>query len=304
MPSNRAARGDFVQTDKQIILDELKKIGFSNEWEIQFIREKFGIYVFRVTKEKESYVGKYFNDDQLHGRNEIKHYDMLKSIGVPTLEVIAHTDCFIILEDILTSNLYRLGIEDDMSNTKVAGLIGRWFKQLHSNGRKYNSLMNLNFLENLEYELKHEKILIAIEKSSTSKNPFWDMLINNIEHLKDTYLRLCDTITFNDFWWDNLAVAKDCSAAIMFDYNCVFRKYAYADIRHVLSVLSKEAGVAFLEEYGNINENEKAFDELFWPVTGLIGAFNMDVFPTWGDNFLDMLTNGELIQRIQILNLG
>lgn len=65
--------------------DELKKVGFFDGWSIQPIREKFGINVFRIVKGIESYVGKYFSDEQMHSRREINYYKLFNEIGVPTL---------------------------------------------------------------------------------------------------------------------------------------------------------------------------------------------------------------------------
>lgn len=278
--------------------DELRKIGFFDGWAKQSIREKFGIDVFRITRKNESYVGKFFSDEQLHGRQEINYYTMLRAIGVPTLEVKASTNCLLLLEDITTSAVYRLGIESDVNDVSIARLIGDWFKLLHTRGKTYEGLTKLNLLDNVVDELSHSKVVTAIEKSGTAENPFWNMLINNMDKIKRAYLGLCNTITYNDFWWDNLAVAKDLSSIIMFDYNCVYRKYAYADIRHIPSVLSKDAGVAFLEAYGKYDEAEKIFEDLYFPLSGLISAFNMDAFPTWANKFLDLFHSGELMQRM------
>jgi hypothetical protein len=84
----------------------------------------------------------------------------------------------------------------------------------------------------------------------------------------------------------------------MFDYNCISRKYAYSDVRHILSVLSEEAGAAFIEGYGAIDGSEKIFEELHFPLTGIIDAMNLKEIPSWANTFLDMLHNGALMQRM------
>ncbi|MCL2604407.1 MAG: hypothetical protein FWD90_08005 [Defluviitaleaceae bacterium] len=152
--------------------EELKRIGFFEGRTIQPIQDKFGISVFRIVNENESYVGKFFSDEYKHGQREISHYTMLNKIGVPTLKVIAHTDCLLLLEDILASNLYRLGTEDDMSDIRVAHLVGKWIKLLHTKGQKYEDLLELPLLDNVKNELDIEKIYTVIQKSGTSDNPF------------------------------------------------------------------------------------------------------------------------------------
>ena len=283
---------------ERAVMDELKVAGFTEHWTIQPIREKSGIYVFRITKHGESYVCKYFSEEQPHGM-ETLFYTIFASIGVPTLKVIAHTKNLIVLEDILTNSQYRLGSEADTSDPQVAYHIGNWFRKLHDNGRTYADLSNIGLLDTVENELSNHKIRVAMEKSNTPDNPFWSRLMDNLGRIKRTHARLCDTLVHHDFWWDNLAVAKDASSALMFDYNYVYRSYAYTDVRHVLSVLSETAGIAFMEGYGDCSEQEKLFEEMYRTISGLIAAYNMDEFPEWGKGFEAMLRNGELVQLMQ-----
>ena len=277
---------------EQTIRKELKRI-MPGSYEIQFIREKFGIYVFRIVTGNASYVGKYFNREQMHGRKEIRHYELLQAIGVPTLRMIARTECLLVLEDIEAGGTYRLGTEGDMSDSAAARLIAGWFQQLHSRGRECGGLPELDFLDHVEAELSIKNIRNAMKSSNSRDNPFWDLLLDNIDGIKNTYSRLCNTITYNDFWWDNMAVAIDSSSAMMFDYNCMYLGYAYRDIRHILSVLTKEAGGAFLDAYGAYSEEEKAFEDVFFPLTGLLSP--------WAGKFEDMLHSGELMKRLSTL---
>jgi len=247
-------------------------------------------------------VGKFFAET--HGRREILYYEALQSIGVPTLRVVARTDRLLLLEDIEESDTYRLGMEQDMSDCATARRIAAWFKRLHARGRSYEGLPSLDPLNHPETELRTRNISNAMEKSNTRDNPFWALLFEHIEGIKGAHARLCDTITYNDFWWDNMAVARagavarDGASALMFDYNCMYRGYAYADIRHILSVLTKEAGAAFLEAYGPYSEEEKAFEDLYFPLTGLLSAYQMKEFPAWANAFADMLHSGELTARL------
>jgi len=268
------------------IRNELQKIMPGN-CEIQFIREKFGISVFRVNQDHQSYVGKYFSKKQMHGRKEIRHYELLQSLDIPTLRMIAHTERLILLEDIETSGTYRLGTEQDIAGCAAARLIAEWFRQLHTRGR---GRAHVDCMYNTEDELSMKNIAKAIEKTNSGGNPFWPTLLDHLEGIKSAYARLCDTITYNDFWWDNMAVAVDGSSALMFDYNCLYRGYAYSDIRHILSVLTEEAGAAFLDAYGDYSEEEKAFEELFFPLTGLLSP--------WAGKFEELLHSGELTRRL------
>ncbi|MDR2687005.1 MAG: hypothetical protein LBB75_04575, partial [Oscillospiraceae bacterium] len=189
----------------------------------------------------------------------------------------------------------------DVADIAVARLIAGWFRRLHSRGREYGGLAQLDLLDRVEEELCMKNIAATMRKSNSRENPFWASLIHHLDGIKSAYPRLCDTITYNDFWWDNMALAIDGSSAIMFDYNCMYRKYAYADLRHILSVLTEEAGGAFLDAYGAYSAEEKAFEDMFFPLTGLIAAYRMKAFPAWAGEFKDMLLGGELMKRLGIL---
>jgi len=122
-----------------------------------------------------------------------------------------------------------------------------------------------------------------------------------MEAIISAHARLCNTITYHDFWWDNMAVATDASSALMFDYNCMRRGCAFSDIRHILSVLTKEAGDAFLDAYGDYSAAEKAFEDVFFPLTGILSAYRAEQFPAWAGKFEDLLRDGALLKRMNIL---
>ena len=95
-----------------------------------------------------------------------------------------------------------------------------------------------------------------------------------------------------------MVVAKDKSAALMFDYNLLGKGYAYTDVRNVLSSLSEEAGKAFLDEYGMLDPVEKALDDVVSVVVTLHLACQRDVFPWWAQALLDEL-NTTFIKKIE-----
>jgi hypothetical protein len=249
---------------------------------VQIIRKKFGVTVFRAAQGNQTYVGKDFGGAD---SKEIQYYELLQALGVPTLRVLAHTGRLLLLEDLETSETYRLGTEQDMADCDIARFIAAWFKRLHA-----QNAPGLACLYDTD-ELSAKNIKKAIKKTHSQDNPFWPLLVQNLDAIKSAYPRLCNAITYNDFWWDNLAVARDGSSALIFDYNCLSRSYAYSEIRHILSVLTKDAGVAFLDAYGEYNEEEKAFDDLFFPLTGLLSP--------WADKYTELLHNGELMVRLK-----
>ena len=94
------------------------------------------------------------------------------------------------------------------------------------------------------------------------------------------------TLTYNDFYFTNLTVAKDLSCAMMFDYNLLGRGYAYADIRNVTVSLEKAARQAFLSAYGAFSPLEARLDRVVSTVVTLHFACQRKTFPAWAASAL------------------
>lgn len=107
-------------------------------------------------------------------------------------------------------------------------------------------------------------------------------------------------VTYNDFYYTNMVVAKDKSSVLMFDYNLLGKGYAYTDVRNVLSSLAEEAGKAFLDEYGEFDPVEKALDDVVSVVVTLYLACLRDEFPWWAQELLDEIDT-TYIKKIECL---
>ena len=143
-----------------------------------------------------------------------------------------------------------------------------------------------------------ENIACIKEKTGTQDAPAWLLLEQNYSAINDLLRKARRTITYNDFYYPNMVVAKDKSSALMFDYNLLGKGYAYTDVRNVLSSLSEEAGKAFLDEYGDFDPVEKALDDVVSVVVTLYLACQRDVFPWWAQALLDEL-NTTFIKKIE-----
>ncbi len=106
--------GELANTVQLLAESELQRMGISFT-SLSLIRNKDGVSVWRVTTADDSYVMKCF--DKPEYRREIANYQLLKLLGVPTLGVVTHTDCSLVIEDIERSD-YRLGTADDMNDCR------------------------------------------------------------------------------------------------------------------------------------------------------------------------------------------
>ena len=145
-----------------------------------------------------------------------------------------------------------------------------------------------------------ENIACIKEKTGTQDAPAWVLLEQNYAAINELLCKPRRTITYNDFYYTNMVVAKDKSSALMFDYNLLGKGYAYTDVRNVLSSLSEEAGKSFLDEYGEYDPVEKALDDVVSVVVTLHLACQRDEFPWWAQALLDELDT-TFIEKIECL---
>ena len=277
-----------------IIRDELNKLGIVCD-SFSILQDKDGVTVARIVSGEKSYVVKCFQKDE-HKR-EMDNYRLLASLAIPTIRVIASTDSALLLEDMDCSLTHRLGIEEDMSDLVVARRIAVWYKQLHSQGYGYVCQHGESMYDEADF-FTLENIVSIKEKTGTQDAPARLLLEQNYSAINDLLRKTRRTITYNDFYYTNMVVAKDKSSALMFDYNLLGKGYAYTDVRNVLSSLSEEAGKAFLDEYGEFDPIEKALDDVVSVVVTLHLACQRDEFPWWAQALLDEL-NTTFIEKIE-----
>lgn len=280
------------------IYKELATFGLINKDNINFkeIRNKEGIYLYRVKYNNDSFVLKYFLNDEY--KREIKNYSLLNELGVPTIKILGSTDRSILLEDLERSINYRLGIKSDLSDIEVAQTLAKWYVKLHSVGSRYVSKESLVFYREID-NITKDNIEFIKNKSNTGDNKVWDLIINNWNLFLEKITSLEETLTYNDFYWTNLAVSDDKKESIMFDYNLLGVGFRYNDIRNVCSSLSEEAQKAFMDEYGEFNEREKIVDDGISDLFNLICAYKKTIFPNWAESSLDAIHNGKLEQNIK-----
>ena len=286
---------EFLKTIGRFAETELNRmnITFVN---LSLIRNKDGVSVWRVASETDNYVMKCF--DKPEYRREIGNYQLLNSLDVPTLRVISHTDCSLVMEDIERS-AYRLGTPEDMNDPSIARKIASWYKTLHQNGRDYANTHD--FID--EYDgLTLDNMQLVQEKTGTSGLPFWQVIEKYFEQIRSAVMSLPRTLVYTDFYYTNLAIARDRSCALVFDYNFFYKSYVYSDIRNVCwSLGSEEAKAAFLSAYGGFDEREVVVDNVACELSALIIACQRKVFPNWANDGLEKVKDGRLLAAVEKL---
>ncbi|MCL1803730.1 MAG: phosphotransferase [Eubacteriaceae bacterium] len=286
---------EFAKTIGRFAETELTRmnIAFNN---LSLIRDKDGISVWRVTADDDSYVMKCF--DRPEYRREIANYQLLNTLCVPTLKMIAHTDCSIVIEDIERST-YRLGTMEDINNPNIAEKIALWYKALHKKGRDY--VNTHDFIDEYDSFTLDNTRLIQ-EKTGTSGLQVWQVIEKHFKQIRIAVMNLPRTLVYTDFHYTNLAVARDGSSALVFDYNFFFKSYAYSDIRNVCgNIYSEEAKTTLLSAYGEFDEREMVVDNVVSVLSALLIACSRKVFPNWANGLLDKVKDGRLLAAVERL---
>lgn len=266
-----------------IIYHELNKMGILCD-NLTILQDKDGTTVARIVSSGQPYVIKCFQNEAF--KREIRNYRLLSYLEIPTMKVIAATDSAILLEDITCSPVYRLGIEGDLDNPEVAKKIAAWYRQLHHQGYKYVAQHGAGLYDEADF-FTLENIAGIKEKTGMQSAPAWEVLEREFGVIRQMLHTTRKTLTYNDFYYTNLIVAKDCSSAIMFDYNLLGKGYAYSDLRNVTSSLTPRAKEAFLAAYGAFDTIEAVLDDVVCVVVTLHLACQREQFPGWGKRLLE-----------------
>lgn len=268
----------------ECVMQTARNMGYACD-RIELIREKDGVTVARLYSKDKSAILKTFAPGI--SCREVENYRMLQSLGVPTLNVYAACDNGIIIEDMSSEKcFYRLAAENDMADISTARSLAQWYRKLHSAGFDYVAKHGKDMYSETAF-FTRENIAAVRDKSGLSTLPVWKILDENY----DVIMRIADsspmTLTYNDFYYTNMAVARDDSAAMMFDYNLLGKGHVYFDVRNVEYSLSPDAAAAFREAYGEYDfSREAALDAVMSPIVTLHFAYMRAEFPDWAQQEL------------------
>lgn len=268
--------------------------------ECSLIQSKAGISVYRVSAERKSFILKIYENPE--DAREIQNYLVLSKLGIPTLPLLNYAESAILLPDINASDDYRLGQKSDLSDARVAKAIAKWYRELHEKSAVY-----LSGEEGRRAALYDETDLLTPEnlreiarRTGTVHLALWQIVSDSRDEIRRRLRALPKALTYNDFYYTNLIVAKDYSRAFMFDFNLMGKGYPYSDIRNVTSSLSMDAAAVFIREYGDVlDEEQKRADAFISPLVALVHACKRETFPSWARSSLEELKNGEILRNLQ-----
>ena len=271
--------------ERLIIKQELKKLNIPYST-INLVQNKDGVIVARVQSDAKSYIIKYFQNEDF--KREIKNYQLLKTLNIPTVNVFGFTDSAILMEDVSQSDIFRLATNEDLNDVTIASKIAEWYKLLHKNSKDFTEKHSMELYDETDFITK-ENIEFIKEKTGTQNLPVWKLINDNFDIIVSKIKSLPRVLTYNDFYYTNLIVAKDKTFAFMFDYNLLGKGYVYSDIRNVCHSLGENAKNAFIEAYGEFNKNEIKVDDVASVLVTLYHACQRKNFPNWANATLNEL---------------
>lgn len=278
------------------IKQELKKLNIPYST-INLIQNKDGVIVARVQGDAKSYIIKYFQNEEF--KREIKNYQLLDALNIPTVKVFGFTDSAILMEDVSQSDIFRLATKEDLDDVVIASKIAEWYKLLHTSSENFVKENIAELYDETDF-ITRENIEFIKEKTGTKNLPVWKLINDNFDVIVSKIRSLPKVLTYNDFYYTNLIVAKDKTAAFMFDYNLLGKGYVYSDIRNVCSSLGEYAKKAFLETYGEFDKSEIIVDDVASVLITLYHACKRKNFPSWANGMLNSL-KADFEKKVQIL---
>ncbi len=279
-------------TVRELIEHDLRKTCDSEVIDLRPIRSKDGVHVYRCVCDGAAAVVKHF-ERQEH-RREIVNYRVLTRLGVPTVRPLALGHSTIVLED--------------LNDTDVARALAHWYFALHESGPAAPELDGMYF----EYDALTEANLSVLCERLPEGSAVFRLLARRLERLGELLSSVPLTLTYNDFFWTNLAVRRDKRAALMFDYNLLGKGFRSSDLRN-LGSFSPTAHAAVLEEYdrlfaahhGRVRVDEcrveAELDEVLAPVASLIVAYGRSELPSWARPAIREAADGTLLNKAKRL---
>lgn len=280
---------------------ELAAMGIRPKW-THLLRSKDGIAVVEVLADDgRRLVLKCFADEAY--RREIRIYEDLQSVGVPTIPVVASTARSLLMPDLRHSEQWRLGRHEDLHSEPVATAIAHWYRELHARTEALANDPARRWYSELDHFTKDGIRLVA----SASPRPdaeVWQLLYQEFDRIDALLKAVPRTLTFNDFYVTNLAVSHDERRALMFDYNLLGTGFRAMDVRNATASLDENAGRAFEEAYGVVDQQERMLDDVVSPITALVMGARSDGVPSWMRELREAVVQDGYRQTVERLLRG
>lgn len=225
---------------------------------------------------------------------EIANHQLLELLGVPTLPVLGAGEDWLVLADLVDAG-YRHGTPDDLFDPRIARLLARWYDQLHAAGESVPDAALAGLWTELDVVDADGLAGVAARWPELALQVAWAQ--DRLPEWRRVLADLPRTLTYNDFWYTNLAVSWDGSSALMHNHGLLGAGLRVGDVRNVTVAMSDAAASAFRAEYERLaaargvrlDAGAVELDEALGHLAALILASQADATPAWAEASLEWL---------------
>ena len=297
MNTHMQSRGDPGEPGPEIVAGQLGVDG-AEIVRCETLSERHGHRIWRVHLRDTAYVLKWFPSPE-SALTEVAGYRLLQQLGVPTLAVRGMDSQAILMEDLASSERWRLATEEDVGSGDTGRALGSWYRVFHRNGSRFLSDVQRRptFLTRESDCLNPTTVLNLGDLLDLGNRSVWPLAAENIDLLRSAEAAMDLTLNYNDFHWTNLALSRasdDQTEAIVFDYHLLGVGTRYSDYRNVVGSLAGGAIEAFQTAYGETDSREAVIDRPLSALHSLVTATRRAEFPKWAVPSRDRAAGGDL----------
>jgi hypothetical protein len=267
---------------------------------VELIHREHGDRLYRVGWGGRSFVLKWFGKPEQ--AIELRSYELLGSLGVPTLPVHGRAENALLLEDLAACPTWRLAEAADAGRAETGVAVAEWYLAFHAAGRE---LLDGRkgapaWLRREADALDRATVLETGRRLGLEARPVWRLAADHIEELRAAMRALPETLNYNDFHWSNLALSRQRPPrAIVSDYHLLGIGLAASDCRNVVGSLRGEARASFWESYGPVDESEVVLDAPVATLYALSVAAQRSRRPSWARPLVRQARDGELDRSLR-----
>lgn len=277
---------------------------FTGQGQVQaeMLRVRPGHTLYRLHGPQGSSILKWFHSSG--DQTELLTYILLRQLGVETLPVLRITEQALLLEDLESSQIWRLAQSADLEQAETGVALASWYHDLHRAGRRVLAAgdTRASYLHPWVSWVTPHSLARAGLALGMHDAPEWDWVQVASQALVERYLQLPQTFNYNDFAAENLALTRSASGprrAVVFDYDCFATGTAYSDYRNVMYTLRGSAARAFSAAWGPLDPLEQRLDEPLSFLHGLVIASQRPQLPGWARPLVAAVQDGELVASMR-----
>lgn len=288
---------ELSRDERNAIVQEVASRTFSKRPSLDLINEGAYASLYRICGENR--VLKISSEQRID--LEELFYKALTKRGVPVIGSQRLSKFALCLEDLATSENWRLATQQDVHDESIGLACASWYQAFHNAGRtEYKENPELGALLSWEYDsLTEEALHHAGQLYSLNSIKSWNQACEMTPAIIDYLRQEIDTFTYNDFFYVNLAVSTNEEAMItVFDYDHSGKGFAESDYSNVVSGLYGDALEAFQASMP-VDKRILLINELLATLHGLVVASQRERTPTWALQLIESVRTHKLIENLE-----